>query len=168
MDEVAADGIELPFSDAGQDWSAAWHPPPQPPAGTPHGATAVCLVDDQVVLISDDGRRWGLPGGRPEPGERPEDTLRREVEEEACATVTACRLLGFTRGTCLRGPEQGLVLVRWIWCAEVALDPWQPRFEITHRRLVPAAEALHTVIGQPDFPAGLRSLYRRIFTEAGL
>jgi hypothetical protein len=33
---------------------------------------------------------------------------------------------------------------------------------------VPAAEALDTVIGQPEFPAGLHPLYRRVFAEAGL
>jgi ADP-ribose pyrophosphatase YjhB (NUDIX family) len=63
-------------------------------------------------MVSGDGDRWGLPGGRPEPGEDWADTLRREVREEACATVTGCRLLGFSRGVCVRGSEAGLVLVR--------------------------------------------------------
>lgn len=168
MDEVAADAVEIPSSNGGQGWLSAWYPPPDPPAGKPHGAAGVCLAGNQVVLISDDGRRWDLPAGRPEPGEGWEDTLRREVEEEACATVTDCELLGFIWSSCVRGPEQGLVLVRSIWRAEVALDAWSPRFEITHRRLVPAPEALDALIRQPDFPFGFRPLYRRIFAEAGL
>src|SRR6266542_714237 len=36
-------------------------------------------------------------------GEDWADTLRREVGEEARATVTGCRLLGFGRGVCVRG-----------------------------------------------------------------
>jgi ADP-ribose pyrophosphatase YjhB (NUDIX family) len=163
VDNVALDGVELPFSDD-QDWVVAWFPLPDPPPGTPHGASAVCVAGDEVVLIGDDGERWGLPGGRPEAGESFLDTLRREVDEEACATVTRARLLGFSRGTCVRGHERGKVLVRSMWRAEVSVHPWQPRFEIAHRRLVPAAEAFAHL----DIPAGLRPLFRRTFVEAGL
>jgi len=40
-------------------------------------------------VISPDGGIWDLPAGRPVPGENWEETLRREMDEEACATVTA-------------------------------------------------------------------------------
>jgi hypothetical protein len=50
-------------------------------------------------------------------GENWADTLRREVREEACATVTGCRLLGFSRRVCVRGSQAGLVLVRALWRA---------------------------------------------------
>jgi ADP-ribose pyrophosphatase YjhB (NUDIX family) len=99
------------------------------------------VTGDRVVLVSSDGERWTLPGGRPESHERWADTLQREVREEACAVVTSSRLLGYTRGVCVRGPEQGLVLVRSHWRAEVVLHPWEPRFEMTHRLLVPAGDA---------------------------
>jgi 8-oxo-dGTP pyrophosphatase MutT (NUDIX family) len=71
------------------------------------------------LLVSSDGQRWGLPGGRPQPHERWADTLVREVWEEAGTQVTSSRLLGFTRGVWLRGLEKGLVLVRSPWRAEV-------------------------------------------------
>jgi 8-oxo-dGTP pyrophosphatase MutT (NUDIX family) len=164
VDDIAADGVELAVAQDGQDWRVAWHPPPDPPPGIPHGATAICLAGDQVVLIGTDGHRWGLPGGRPEPGETLLDTLRREVAEEACATVTIGRLLGFTRGTCVRGHEKGRILVRSVWRAEVHLHPWEPRFEISHRRLVPAAQAYRQV----HIPTGLHPIFRRAFREAGL
>jgi ADP-ribose pyrophosphatase YjhB (NUDIX family) len=117
-----------------------------------------------VVLVSGDGDRWGLPGGRPEPGEDWADTLRREVREEARATVTESLLLGFSRGVCIRGSQAGLVLVRALWHAGVCPDPWQPRLEIVERRLVPVAEAFDSLWIEPGFGP----MYRRIFLEAAL
>jgi ADP-ribose pyrophosphatase YjhB (NUDIX family) len=125
----------------------------------------VCVSGSRVVLVSSDGCRWGLPGGRPEPGERWVDTLRREVAEEACAVVTSCRLLGFSRGVCVQGPQEGLVLVRSLWRAEVRLERWAPRFEIAHRRLLPADEALRLVtVAEPT----VGPIYWRMFVEAGI
>jgi hypothetical protein len=54
--------------------------------------------------------------------------------------VTDARLLGFVRSKCLSGHEEGLVLVRSIWRAEVTLLPWQPEYEIPFRRMVPARD----------------------------
>jgi ADP-ribose pyrophosphatase YjhB (NUDIX family) len=147
-----------------QVWRVAWCPPPDPPPGTPHGAEAICVTDGQVVLVSREGRLWGLPAGRPEQSERWVDTLRREVREEACAEVVSGTLLGFTRGVCVRGPQEGLVLVRSHWRAEVRVLRWEPRFEMTHRRLVPAEAALRSVA----IPEGLAGLYRRMFAQAGI
>ncbi|GAA4894162.1 NUDIX domain-containing protein [Streptomyces coeruleoprunus] len=163
-DRIAADGIGLPASINGQAWRVAWCPPPAPPPGAPHGAEAVCVADGRVVVVSRDGRRWGLPAGRPEPGEGWADTLRREVREEACAEVTDRRLLGFSHGVCVRGPQEGLVLVRSMWRAEVRPGPWRPRFEMSHRRLLAPAEALASL----TVPEGLGPFYRRLFAEAAL
>src|ERR687887_1600450 len=115
MEEIARNAHDLGVSSSDGDGRVGWSPPPDPPPGTPHGAAAVCVSGGRVVLVSSDGRRWGLPGGRPEPHEQWADTLRREVAEEACAVVERARLLGFTRGVCVRGPEEGLMLVRSMW-----------------------------------------------------
>ncbi len=140
-ESAARDGEEFAFRANGQDWLVSWHPSPTPPEGTPHGATGVCVTGDGgIVLISADGAHWDLPAGRPEGRETWEETLRREMLEEACATVVRARLLGFHRGACIAGPELGLVLVRSLWRAEVELAPWEPRFEIPHRRVVAATE----------------------------
>ena len=72
-------------------------------------------------------------GGRP---------WTREVLEEACASVEEATLLGFARGKCIRGEEEGLVLVRSLWRAEVTLLPWEPQHETTDRMVVPLDEAL--------------------------
>ena len=163
--EPANEITEIAVRSTGGDWIVAWHPGSSIPEGTPHGATAICLTaGGGLVLISGDGERWGLPGGRPEGDESWEQTLNREVLEEACAIVIEARLLGFTQGRCLSGPEAGLVLVRSMWRAEVELMPWQPQFEILHRRVVAAAEwPAHLWIDE-----GFEPIFRRAFVEAGL
>jgi hypothetical protein len=87
------------------------------------------------------------------------------MDEEACATVTGARLLGFTRGQCVTGPERGRVLVRSVWRAEVELRPWEARFEIADRRVVaPAAVADALSLGSHPFAA----IIRRELAEAVL
>ncbi|MCH8910923.1 MAG: NUDIX domain-containing protein [Chloroflexi bacterium] len=128
-----------------------------------HGSAAVCITPDRlVVLVSQDGDSWGLPGGRPQEGEDWRATLDREVFEEACVLVEDALLLGFVQGTCTRGPEEGLVLVRSVWRADVAVRVWEPRHEIRCRNFVPQNDALE----QLSFPEGLRPIYFRWFHEA--
>ena len=78
-------------------------------------------------------------------------------------TVVRARLLGFSRGVCVAGPENGLVLVRSIWRAEVELGPWDPRFEIRHRRLV-APSDLADALGLATHP--FAPILRRALREA--
>jgi ADP-ribose pyrophosphatase YjhB (NUDIX family) len=159
------EGEPLTVRSKGGTWFIEWHPPVREPQGTKHGANAFCITrDDDVVLISNDGERWGWPGGRPQGHESWEQTLHREVLEEACAVVRGARLLGFCRGACTSGPEHGRVLVRSIWRADVDLNAWEPRFEIRHRRLVSADQLLaHLWIEE-----GFEPLYHRVLIESGI
>jgi ADP-ribose pyrophosphatase YjhB (NUDIX family) len=162
---MARDGEEMAVHASGGDWLISWHPPPAAPDGTRHGVNALGMTaDDGVVLISSDGERWGWPGGRPEGDETWEQTLRREVLEEVCASVVDARLLGFSRGACVGGPERGLVLVRSVWLATVELLPWEPRFEIPHRRIVQRKELLEELW----IEHGFEPIYYRALWEARL
>src|SRR5262249_45876161 len=71
---LARDGEEFAVHSNGGDWLIAWLPPAPTPGGIAHGANAFCVTgDDRVVLISDDGERWGWPGAAPKamsPGSR--------------------------------------------------------------------------------------------------
>jgi RimJ/RimL family protein N-acetyltransferase/ADP-ribose pyrophosphatase YjhB (NUDIX family) len=157
---------EFPFRSNGQDWTLSWHPSARAPEGTSHGAAGICLTPaDDVVLVSPEGFRWDFPAGRAEDGESWEDTLRREVREEACARVMRARLLGFSRGRCVQGVQVGEVLVRSFWIAEVVLDPWKPRFEIQQRRLVPRGELISRLEAEGEHLP--MEIYRQVLGIAG-
>ena len=166
MTDVAVDRREYRFEDKGQTWVWIWYPAGQSvPVGTRHGSAAVCVTqDDQVVIISQDGINWELPAGRPEGDEDWRATLDREVTEEACATVENAELLAFVQGRCVSGHEQGLVLVRSLWCAEVIVHTWEPEYEVSHRSLISKSAVLDAL----DFPAGTEPIYRRWLIESGV
>ena len=157
------EGDSFEVQSGGQRLRVSWHCGPAAPEGRAHGSAGICLTDASVVLVSAGGTSWDFPARRPEGTESWEQTLRREMLEEACAVVTDARLLGFARGECLEGPERGLVLVRSIWLAQVRLLEWKPEFEIRYRRLVPVAEALQQVTA-PTFAR----IWLRAFSQAGL
>jgi len=102
--------------------------------------SAICLTAaGQVVLVSADGKSWGLPGGHPEPGEAPEETLRREMSEEACCTVDRAEYLGYQKCT----PEGRMKPdCQLRYKCLVKLEVFRPRHEIGRRRLVPAVDFL--------------------------
>jgi 8-oxo-dGTP pyrophosphatase MutT (NUDIX family) len=105
----------------------------------------LCVTDDGlVVVIRDADGRWELPGGGREPGETTVDAFVREVEEEACATVTAVAVVCTLRIVELdeHGAASSAVDVHAQLWARVEPAPWEPRFETTARRLVTPDEAV--------------------------
>ncbi len=115
-----------------------------------------------MVLVTWPGVSWEFPAGRPEGDEDWRATLDREVMEEACAVVEDATLLGFIKGVCVKGPQEGRVLVRSLWRAEVSLKPWEPRHETTGRMVVRPDEALEMV----GFGRDYRPIYQRWFRDA--
>lgn len=159
------DGEEVAAWGNDQEWRVSWHLPLAPPEGTPHGASGVCVTGDgKIVLISRDGKLWGLPGGRTEGTETWEECLRREMHEEACATVVGAKLLGFSRSVCIAGTEKDLVLVRSFWRAEVELAPWQPQFEIPFRAVFAVADVWDILA--TSHTDGSAPILIRVFHEA--
>ncbi len=165
LDHVAREGEEIRFRDGrGQDWVESWHSPELlAPAGKPHGSAGICFTPEKnIVLVTRPGISWEFPAGRPDGDEDWRATLGREVLEEACAVVEDATLLGFVRIGCIRGPEEGLARVRSLWCADVSLDPWEPRHETTSRMVVPPDQALEKV----GFGGDHRPIFERWFRDA--
>lgn len=163
------DASEVHDDGNGGTWIVSWHPGQVVPGGTSHGAAGICVTPSGEVVLSTpniDRVRWDLPAGRPEGDETLEETLRREVREEACAEVTAARLLGHARSVCIAGPQTGKVLVRSIWRAEVILEPWAPEYEIVARRCVAPAEVRGLLAA--TWTGGLGELLGPILTAADI
>ena len=161
MIDLLPHGVEIEVFSGGNRWVLSWHPSTSLPEGKPDGSAGICVVaSGEVVVVSSDHTSWIIPGGRPEGNEDWEQTLRREVLEEACAAVSDARLLGFTRGRCVEGPAKGPTLVRSMWLARVMLHEWLPRFEIRHRKLVPFDQCSSVVLREYD------RLWRRVFHDA--
>ena len=115
--------------------------------------------DEQILIVSGDGQTmWNFPGGGREPGERIEDTARREVAEEACAAATDLRLIGYQH--LLQLDDGNNVVAEELqarFAARVKLQPWDPQFEIRARRLVHVNEVA-SVIGMWWHPRMLQHI----------
>jgi 8-oxo-dGTP pyrophosphatase MutT (NUDIX family) len=113
-----------------------WFDPPfRPPLAETTQALGICFTaGSQIVLVTWNGTDWTLPGGTIEPGETLEETLTREVWEEACARVRACAYIGCQRVEHLDEDRPAYYQTRF-W-ASVELEPFEPVHEMTARKLV--------------------------------
>lgn len=59
------------------------------------GHRLLLLAGTRILLQRRKDGSWGLPGGWLEPGESPEQTVKREVKEETNLDVHRMQLLGF-------------------------------------------------------------------------
>lgn len=113
-------------------FTLTWQPNRWPPCQAEISQVyGLCLTPHkQLVLVSKDGNDWTLPGGRPEAGETPTDTLMREIFEEACATVTSNTYLGAQR---VDDSTTGSTYYQLRYLAHVELQAFEPKFEMLHR-----------------------------------
>ena len=130
--------IEDQFAYGGRAVRAVWRPEPwQPPRERVTQASGLCYTSaGEVLLVSQDGAHWALPGGHLEAGETLEETLRREVREEACADVLDCAYLGCQEIQERDGEALLPSYYQARYWARVALDRFEPAHETRFRRLV--------------------------------
>ena len=130
--------IEDLFAYGGRTVRAVWRPEPwQPPRELVTQASGLCYTSaGKVLLVSQDGAHWALPGGHLEQGESLEQTLRREVREEACAEVLDCAYLGCQE---IQEHDGEALLPSYYqarYWARVAPGRFEPAHETRFRRLV--------------------------------
>lgn len=146
VETVVADGAR---------YRVAWFDPPfRPPLVNTTQALGICFTSDaRIVLVTWNDSDWTLPGGTIEPGETLEQTLTREVWEEACARVQACAYIGCQRVDHLDDDRPVYYQTRfWAW---VELEPFMPAHEMTARRLVRPGEFRDTLLSGRERTAGL-------------
>ena len=159
------------LTDASGTWKVSLHPPDERPEGASHGSEAVCMLNDtETVLVRSTSGRLNTPGGRGEDGESSEETMIREVREEACAEVTSWQLLGYARSECLEGDRPGHVMVRDMYLAHVQLRPWECVTDETMERLIVQLDDLPQLMavdlpGMDDFSAELVALANRALED---
>ena len=91
----------------GTGYNIPWLPQPNeislilddtlPPRELITSAFALAFYEGNFLMTNLRARDWDIPGGHIEPGETPEETMRREVMEEAAVALGPVRLLGYQR-----------------------------------------------------------------------
>jgi ADP-ribose pyrophosphatase YjhB (NUDIX family) len=139
----------------GARYRVSWFDPPfVPPLAETTQALGICFThDSQIVLVTWYDTDWTLPGGTIEPGETLEQTLIREVREEACARVTACAYIGCQRVEHLDDDRAPYYQTRF-W-ARVELEPFVPTHEMTARVLVSPDQFRDAMFWGRETTAGL-------------
>jgi 8-oxo-dGTP diphosphatase len=125
----------------------------------PAPVVGAAIVDDltrPTTLLS--GRRtepaelaggWELPGGKVEPGERPQDALRREIREELGVEI---ELGAQVEGPLAGGWPLGDRYVMQVWLARVTVGAPRPLQDHDRLRVLTAAQ-LYAVSWLPaDLP----------------
>ncbi|HEX5505507.1 MAG TPA: NUDIX domain-containing protein [Thermomicrobiales bacterium] len=105
---------------------------------------------------------WDVPGGHCEPGEPPERTLVRELQEELGVTPTAWRRLATVEGP---AQEHGQPLVLHLYVVTAWDGAPRNRQPAEHSAIgwFTIADACRLPLAHPDYPA----LFRRVAREVG-
>jgi 8-oxo-dGTP diphosphatase len=111
-----------------------------------HVSAAVIVdADDRLLLVRKAGTTAFMqPGGKPEAGETPAETLSRELAEELGLVVDAASLAPLGRFEAAAANEPGFVVVADVFAVDIGGQRPAAAAEIAELRWVSRAEA-HTL-----------------------
>lgn len=102
----------------------------------------ICFTNDSQILLIDNKGMRAIPGGTPEGNETPEETLKRELIEEADVTVSEMFPLGVQKVVELNNPNKNPYFQYRYVCLIKELLPQTPDPDnglIYNRLLVPSS-----------------------------
>lgn len=131
----------------GRTLAIEWLPAPfRPPRKSVTQVSGVCFTGSgKIVLVAGQLGKWALPGGHVEPGETLEQTLAREVNEEACAIMKRAAYLGVQKVSDPDNPTGSRAYYQARFWARVELRRFKPKFERTQRALVAPSQFVSTL-----------------------
>ncbi|MCR2794065.1 NUDIX domain-containing protein [Microbacterium sp. zg.Y625] len=108
-----------------------------------HVSAAVIVdAEGRLLLVRKTGTTAFMqPGGKPEPGETPAETLSRELAEEIGVRVEPCDLQPLGAYTAAAANEPGFVVVADVFGADIGPQHPRPAAEIAELRWVTRADA---------------------------
>jgi 8-oxo-dGTP pyrophosphatase MutT (NUDIX family) len=110
-------------------------------------ASGLCFTPEGKITLVSDGKGWVCPGGYPEDGESLEETLIREIAEEACARVIDYQYIGSIRTYELPPVPQGsspLFYQARYW-VRIENDAFNPLHEMTQRIDIPPEQFVESL-----------------------
>lgn len=106
--------------------------------------SAAVILDDagRLLLVRKAGTTAFMqPGGKPEPGEQPDETLARELWEELGVRIPTAHLRSLGRFTAVAANEPGHLVVADVFAAELGGQLPVVAAEIAELRWVSRADA---------------------------
>ncbi|MFA6525803.1 MAG: NUDIX domain-containing protein [Candidatus Buchananbacteria bacterium] len=128
---------------AGRDLTLTWQEAENIPVGKNISqVSAFCLDNEDKVLIIKNKHGWGLPGGHPESGETLEESLKREIMEEADCSIKDFKLIGYVE---VNDPNNDSIEGREyfqlrFFCRLSDIGEFRAEFETSERNFVSPAE----------------------------
>jgi ADP-ribose pyrophosphatase YjhB (NUDIX family) len=123
-----------------------WHEFSNPEGLSPVTQVYGVCFDEQgrVLLLKQAGQPWNIPGGSPEAGETPSDTLKREVYEETTVHIGAHEMIGYQTPT-----EESPIYFQLRYGALIdRIDEQKPdpdKGAVHERKFVPIAEVMNYI-----------------------
>ena len=124
---------KITFAD--QIYYLIWHSTNCLPNENITQVTGYIFNESDELLIVKVGENWTIPGGTPNIGETPLETLKREVIEEANVTLQATKIMGYVEVIPENKQDNSHYQARYV-CSVDQVKPFTNKFESSARKFI--------------------------------